>query len=356
MNNIDQQLTKLYYDPKIGLIDDYKLYLKAKEKNINVTLKQVKEFLSKQHVHQVSKQNYRPRYFSSITADKIRDEYQIDLMIYDRYEFHNYKYIICVIDIYSRYVEARALTNRNTTTILNNLKEIFKIMGKPKIFSSDNEFDTKIINAYLENNNITVNYSEPNEIQKNSIVERFNKTLAGYIKKLREGLNIYDWPKYLQNLIDNYNHSFHRIIKNTPYNIFCENGENKQDIIIVPRRFNINDKIRIKLKKKIFDKGDVLYYSKDIYNIDEITRDNYNRLKYHLNNGKIYRAKDLTKVSDIILYNPQDVENNNDEEQFFENKKVIDLNKKLKKVGLNTNDIIIDDNKRIRKPINKLDL
>ena len=352
-NDINEQLKKLYYDPKTGLIDAYKLYLKAKENNINVSYKQVNDFLNKQHVHQISKQNYRPKYFSSIIANKIRDEYQMDIIIYDRYQINNYKYILCVIDIYSRYCSARPLTNRESITILNTIKEIFKIMGKPKLISCDNEFNTKIINSYFSDNNISVNYSEPNEIQKNSIVERFNKTLAGYIKKLREGLKIYNWVKYLPSIMENYNYSWHRTIRNTPYNIFYEKGNNNQDIIIVPRKFNINDKVRIKLKKKAFDKGDILYYSHDVYNINDITRDNYNRLKYHLSNDKIYRAKDLTKVSDIILYNPEDI-NDNEKNEFIENKKSIDLNKKLKKIDINQNNII--EEPRFRKPRQILDL
>jgi hypothetical protein len=352
-NDINDQLKNIYYNPKTGLIDANKLYKKARENNINTTFRQVQEFLNNQHVHQISKENYRPKYFSSITADKIRDEYQIDIIIYDRYEWHNYKYILCIIDIHSRYCCSRAMTNRETTTILSNIKDIFKIMGKPKIISGDNEFNTKTINHYFSENNISANYSDPNEIQKNSIVERFNKTLAGYIKKLREGLKIYDWPKHLQSLMDNYNDSFHRTIKNTPFNIFFEKGKNNQDIIIVPRRFNINDKVRIKLKKKVFDKGDILYYSKEAYNIVEITKNNYGRLKYHLNNEKIYSAKDLTKVSDIILYIPEDVDNN-EEIIFQENKKVIDLNKQLKKVGINEDNIIVAP--RLRKARKILDL
>jgi hypothetical protein len=102
-------------------------------------------------------------------------------------------------------------------------------------------------------NNIGAKFSEPLEIQKNSIVERFNKTLAGYIKKLRETLKLYNWPKYLSQLMENYNTQYHRTIRNTPYNIFYKKGENKQDIIIVPRTFKINDKVRLRLKKKLFD-------------------------------------------------------------------------------------------------------
>ena len=113
-----------------------------------------------------------------------------------------------------------------------------------------NEFDTKEFTKYCIENNIGVNYSEPLEIQKNSIVERFNKTLAGYIKKIREALKIYNWVEYLPELLDNYNHQYHRTIRNTPYDIFYNKGKNKQDILIVPRTFKVNDKVRLRLKKK----------------------------------------------------------------------------------------------------------
>ncbi len=69
--------------------------------------------------------------------------------------------------------------------------------------------------------NIDVDFSEPNDIQKNSIVERLNRTtLAGYIKKLRIGLKQYNWPKALEQIMENYNSSYHRTIRNTPFDIF----------------------------------------------------------------------------------------------------------------------------------------
>ena len=81
-NDLNNQKNNIYYKPKTGLVDAYKLYKKGRENNINTTFKQVQEFLNNQHVHQISKQNYRPSHFSSIIADKIRDEYQIDIMFF----------------------------------------------------------------------------------------------------------------------------------------------------------------------------------------------------------------------------------------------------------------------------------
>ena len=306
--DVYKQLEKIYYDPQIGFVSADKLYKVARQYNINCTQKDVNNFLDKQAVVQVFREQRRPHLFSSITAENIRAEYSMDIMIYDRYAWKHYKYIIVIIDVYSRFAAAHAMTNRENKTIMDNIKDIIKIMGIPKIISCDNEFDTHEFKKFCLEHDIAARFSEPHEIQKNSIVERFNKTLAGYIKKLREGLKIYDWVKYLDEIMTNYNNSYHRTIRNTPHNIFFKKGENKQDIIIVLRRFKINDKVRLRLKKKIFDKSDVLYFSKEIYIIDDIEKDIYGTTQYKLSNGKYYTGKNLIKINDIIYYEPEGID------------------------------------------------
>ena len=334
---MNKELEKLYYNPKYGFTSSTKFYKIARENNINVTQKEINEFINNQAVTQIFREQKRPENFSSIVADKIRNEYQIDIMIYDRYQWKQYKYILLIIDIHSRYAEARAMTNRENTTIMENIKSIIKILGKPKIISGDNEFNTIEFKKYCLENDIGAKFSEPLEIQKNSIVERFNKTLAGYIKKLREALKVYDWPKYLDDIMSNYN-NYHRIIHNTPYNIFFEKGENKQDIIIVPRKFKVNDKVRLRLKKKVFDKSDVLYFSKEVYIVDDIEKDIYGTTQYLLSDGKYYTGKNLIKVNDIIYYEPDDI-NSEEEKEFIETKKIINLDKNFKKAGVSLENI-----------------
>ena len=43
-----EELRILYNDPKRGFLSSTKLYKKAKDEGINITYKQIKEFLSKQ--------------------------------------------------------------------------------------------------------------------------------------------------------------------------------------------------------------------------------------------------------------------------------------------------------------------
>jgi hypothetical protein len=274
----------------------------------------------------------------------------MDIIVYDRYEYHKYKYILCVIDIHSRYALAKPMTTRKNEIIMKNIIEIFDEMGKPKLISCDNEFATIEFNKYCIKNEIEVNYSEPNDIQKNSIVERFNRTLAGYIKKLRVGLGVYDWPHELPDIIENYNTSYHRTIKNTPLNIFYKKGKNKQDIIVVFNKFKVFDKVRIKLKRTIFNKGDSLMYSTDVYTI----KDKIGTGKYRLDNDKIYTAKNLKKVSDIIEYNPDKNDNNEQEIEHKELQNVKKLNKTLKQVGIDKDNVL--ESKRIKKKKKILDL
>lgn len=111
---MDKLLKELYYNPKTGFKSLNKLYRTAKESNPEVSQKNIKEFLNKQYTYQVNKQEAKPKEYNTILAEKIRDFFQVDIMIYDRYEINKYKYILCCVDVHSRYVECRAMTNRET--------------------------------------------------------------------------------------------------------------------------------------------------------------------------------------------------------------------------------------------------
>ena len=207
-------------------------------------------------------------------------------------------------------------------------------MVKPKIIACDNEFNTNEFKKLSERYGIRFKYSEPNDIQKNSIVERLNRTIALLLQKYRVSTNKYDWYKVLPDIMYNYNHSYHRTIKNTPDNIFNHKGENKQTIYVV-----IGDKIRLKIKKNIFSKGDSFTYSKEVYIIDKIENG-----KYILNDGKLYVGNKIKKVSNIIEYI---AEPNEDEIIHQDIQKTKKVNKVLKQVGIEQNNIMFD--KRIKK-------
>ena len=92
-----EQLKQLFYNPKEGYISLDKLYTKVKDSKINLSYKQVKEFYEGQAVNQVMKPARKTKKFNSIYANYPGQIFQMDIIVYDRYTYHNYKYILVVI-------------------------------------------------------------------------------------------------------------------------------------------------------------------------------------------------------------------------------------------------------------------
>jgi hypothetical protein len=265
-------ISKYYYDPKTGFTSAEKLYKKLVKVDPEVTMKQVKTFIKNQFTAQVNKPIHKPKEFSNIVSPSVGNNFQIDIIVYDRYAYNKYKYILCCLDVYSRYASCRAMTNRNMSTIMNNVESIFEEMGEPNHINCDNEFNKNEFNKMAKEKGITMHYSQPDEINKNSIVERFNRTLAELIQKWRTATGKYDWYKVLPDIVANYNNTYHSTIKTTPSAVFNKDELPQIRIKKVKHSFNIGDQVRLKIQKKIFDKGDVLKYSKDIYLISDIDK------------------------------------------------------------------------------------
>jgi len=138
-----EELKKLFKNPKYAILSRQKLKQKLKEDNIKIDNKILDKFFNDLDHNQLTKKKK-----NKIIANYPGDAYQIDIIIYDRYEFNNYKYILCVIDVYSRYIEVRPMTNRTNENINKCMFEIFESMGLPYRIQCDNEFNT---NQFLIN-------------------------------------------------------------------------------------------------------------------------------------------------------------------------------------------------------------
>ncbi|XP_062613328.1 uncharacterized protein LOC134275091 [Saccostrea cucullata] len=77
-----------------------------------------------------------------IRATSIQERHQIDLVDMSRHtEFYNgveYKYILSVLDVFSRYVWLRPLNSKESTEIADALESIYESEGPPKIIQCDN--------------------------------------------------------------------------------------------------------------------------------------------------------------------------------------------------------------------------
>ena len=321
------KLNKLFFDPRQGFVSVQKLYEKAKMNNIDITFEEVQNFYDSLPLTQILRPRRKPRKYNSITANYNGDIYQMDIIVYNRFKFNNYQYILCVIDIYSRYASVRGMTNRRLETIIKNFKDIVKEMGTPRKLECDNEFNKQEFIDVLEEYDIRTIFSDPHEINKNAIVERFNGTLANLLQKIRISLKRYDWNNYLQDAIYNYNHTKHSTTKNTPYDIFTGKTKNKQVVNVVKTTFKIGDKVRIMRKQKAFDKGDVIKYSTEIYTIESVSIHGNVKLDGIVRKYKPYEVK---KISDMVEYEkieePVNEIKKNMREQYLKREGIDDMN------------------------------
>ena len=90
------------------------------------------------------------------------------------------KYLLVVIDRYSRYLEVEIIHSIGAAQVIRKLRKIFAAHGLPKIIVSDNgpPFHSGEVESYLEHLGINHDFSTAYWPQGNAEVERFMRTLG----------------------------------------------------------------------------------------------------------------------------------------------------------------------------------
>jgi hypothetical protein len=159
----------------------------------------------------------------SNTPDSPFDHWSMDVLgsinIKDKKVTGGAKCIIVMVDLFSRWVVARAVKDQQASTIIKFLqKHIFTVYGHPQSILTDKgpSFMSSELDQLFERSGIvhfnTVAYHQ----QANAKVERVNKmigeTLRCYVKKRGD-----DWPEHLDNIVHALNTSFCTPIQMTPF-------------------------------------------------------------------------------------------------------------------------------------------
>ena len=334
-------LKELYYDPKTGFVNLNNLLRLAKEYDLNeLSTKDISNFYKNQSItqiyHKKQKQHYTPIKALSDSVGYL----QVDLMFLKQFSKHNknpaykrsFKYLLTVIDIHSRYAWVFPLIDKSSSEVSKNLKQVFReikqIYPKNEIVLTTNdgtEFKGKT-KLLCKKHNITQFMLNPNDsksLTKKGIIERFNRTLWGYIKKYTSSKGTLKYYDVLPALVNNYNNTFHRTIKHKPIEIFYDKqipDEIKyQDKI--NEKYKVNSKVRILMKKKLFDKKSFEpVYSTNVYEITKIFE------------KKIYLKNINTGKTLINYYLPQQLLLINEYQDLTKYNKVKQSTKKVNKI------------------------
>ena len=218
-----------------------------------------------------------------VISNGIDDIWSADLVEMQKFSKWNkgIRYLLMVIDVFSKYGWIRELKNKKTETVTEAFYDILKKSNrKPKMLWTDkgSEFISRYFRNLLGIKKIKPYHTENKE--KSSVVERWNRTIKEKLWKMFTlNNNTVYWDK-IDKILDDYNNTYHTSIKMTPVEASKNKNKSKVwynlygDLIYLKpdkTKFAIGDNVRIpKNKRKIFDKGYTPNWTEEIFIIDKV--------------------------------------------------------------------------------------
>ena len=140
-----------------------------------------------------------------IKASKVQGRHQVDLVSMQSMPVtigtNTYKYIMSVIDIFSRFVFLRPLKSKESAEVAENLQRIYNEHGPPEILQSDQGTEFKgVVKTLCEALNVRIIKSSAYSPQTQGKEERSHRTWKEKIKY--DILNCdgqYNWVECLPN-------------------------------------------------------------------------------------------------------------------------------------------------------------
>lgn len=228
-------------------------------------------------IHKYARKNFLRR---NVILKDIDDLWQADLIDMQSFSKENsqYKYILTIIDAFSKYAWVYPLKHKNQITVTEAFKKILLSGRVPKNLQTDlgKEFYNSCFKHILEVYDI--NHYSTYSTKKASIVERFIRTLKSKLYKQFSLQGNYKWNDgTLDYIVKKYNSTFHRTIGMAPDEV---NKNNKTKILQrykslqIPiskcSKFKVGDYVRISKYKGTFEKGYTPNWSTEIFRIAQI--------------------------------------------------------------------------------------
>ena len=182
------------------------------------------------------------------------------------------KYLLCVIDLFSKYTFVVPLKDKKGISIVNAFQSILhKSKGAPnKIWvDKDSEFYNASFKKWLQDNDIIM-YSTNNE-GKSVVAERFIRTLKSKIYKYMTSISKNVYIDKLNAIVNKYNNKHHTTIKMKPIDVKDNTYINtNKEINYKHPKFKVGDYVRISKYKILLAKGYMPNWSEEVFIVDKI--------------------------------------------------------------------------------------
>lgn len=227
-------------------------------------------------LHKPARKNFKRR---RIIIKGLDDLWQADLADFKLYARDNrgYKYILVIIDSFSKYLWTVALKSKTATEVRDAMEKLLKTSSRlPKNLQTDagSEFFNKLFQALMKKYHI--NHYSTFSVIKASIAERVVRTLKEKLYKEFSLRGKFNWLSILDNVTNEYNTTKHHTIGRKPKDVTKRNEKvllqsvYNHPKIAGKRKFSINDMVRISKYKSIFDKGYTPNWSTELFKVVKV--------------------------------------------------------------------------------------
>lgn len=312
---MNRKLSSIYYNPSdpASFAGSSNLIKSVQGK---YTAQAVRKWLTAQDAYTMHKPRRKKFPRNKYRVSNIDDLHQADLNDMRSLSRYNdgYKYILTIIDVFSRYAWAVPLIDKKPSTIISAFNKVFnESKRKPLHLQTDkgSEFVANSVRKFLRDNDIKY-YVSQNPDVKACLVERLNRTLKTRMYRYFTHRNTYRYVEMLPKLLTAYNSTIHSATKFAPKNV------NETNILHVWRnqygkqlqqeererhipKFRVGDTVRISREKNMFQKGYENNFSEEIFKIKKVlNRKPIVYRLYDLNNEDIegvFYEQELQKVT-----------------------------------------------------------
>ena len=222
-------------------------------------------------LHKPIIRKFEKRKVYSTFKDNIWGADLADMQLLSKYN-KGIRFLLCVIDIFSKYAWVVPLKDKKGTSIVKAFQIILKQSNrKPNKIWVDK--GSRFYNAYfkkwLRDNNIVM-YSTHNE-GKSVVPERFIRTLKSKIYKYMTSISKNVYIDKLDDIVDEYNNTYHTTIKMKPIDVKDNTYINTdKEFNNKDPKFKVGDHVRISKYKNIFAKGYMPNWSEEVFIIKKV--------------------------------------------------------------------------------------
>ena len=270
-------LNAIYNDIKnaSSFSSPYNLYKAAVKINPKIRLKDVKEWLEGQDTYTLNRRAVHRYERRKTLVPNINEQWQADIAYFHQFkgQNNNLKYLLVVIDCFSRFCFLRALKNKSCKSVTDAFVEIMKVGDcKPKWLQTDlgTEFYGETFQLMLIENDI--HHFSTSQPPKATLAERFILTLRRRLSRYFTHYKTHRYIDVLPQILMNYNNTGHQSLggyapsevnKKTWADVYEAQYRKYLGRRQKVSRFKVNDKVRISVTKEMFEKSHNKTFSDD---------------------------------------------------------------------------------------------